>query len=170
MDVVLSKLPADWPEIAYVNFPAASFQFFGKPAIQSVNNSYATIIPTLMAPHSRGNISIVSSHMSDAPLINPNWLTAQADKDLLVAAFKRVRQFAKSEAIASVVIGDELFPGSSAQTDAQILEAIHEMFMSMSHAHATCQMGKASDPLAVVDGSGRVYEVSSRESYSRFNP
>jgi len=122
-----------------------------------------------MAPQSRGNISIVSSRMSDAPLINPNWLTTPADKDLMVAAFKRARQIVTSKAITSVIIGDEFFPGLSVQTDAQILDYIQENFESISHAHATCQMGNASDPLAVVDSSGRVYGVNNRESCPIFN-
>lgn len=155
-DVVLSQLPDDWPEMAYLILPAAV------TANTTVGDSYATIFVLLVAPQSRGNISIVSSQMSDAPLINPNSLTTQPDKDLLVAGFKRLRQFVTSEAMADVIIGEEFFPGPSVQTDSQILEYIQEAYVSISHAHATCQMGQASDPLAVVDSSARVYGVQNR--------
>jgi choline dehydrogenase len=53
--------------------------------------NYASIAAVLAAPLSRGNISINSSDMADAPLINPNWLTHPVDVEVMVAAFKRTR-------------------------------------------------------------------------------
>ena len=98
--------------------------------------------------------------MSDPPLINPNWLTAQSDKDILIAGFKRVREFISTSAMSPVIIGQEVFPGPSVQTDAEILAYIEEIFVSISHAHATNQMGTSSNDLAVVDTKGRVYGVN----------
>ena len=54
-------------------------------------HNYASFAAILAAPLSTGNISINSSDMADAPLINPNWLTHPADAEVIVAGFKRTR-------------------------------------------------------------------------------
>ncbi|KAK8115349.1 choline dehydrogenase, partial [Apiospora kogelbergensis] len=149
----LSALPDDWPEIQYLVFPAAF-----TPGTQA-GASYASLIPALQAPQSTGNVTISSARMSDPPVINPNWLTAQADLDVLVAGFKRMRQLVASKAMAGVTVGEEFLPGPSVQTDDQILAFVKAAGQSMCHAHATNAMGKASDANAVVDSSGKVYGV-----------
>ncbi|KKK20301.1 hypothetical protein ARAM_002426 [Aspergillus rambellii] len=152
---VLSKLPSDWPEAEYLFLPAALFGDTVEGA------AYGTALAALVAPQSRGNVTIASSKMSVAPLINPNWFTAQADKDVLLAAFKRVREFFASDAMSSILIGDEFLPGPSVQTDDEILEYIVEGFYAISHASATNHMGKSSNPMAVVDSKGKVFGVKS---------
>jgi choline dehydrogenase len=102
--------------------------------------------------------------MSDPPLINPNWLATKADQEITIATVKRARQFMTSKAMSGVIIGEELSPGPSVQTDAQLLDYIRETFVYMSHAHSTNKMGNSSNPLAVVDTSGKVFGVKNRES------
>lgn len=114
---------------------------------------------TLMTPTSRGNVSINSSSMHDPPLINPNWLTTEADLEVMVAIFKRMRQVWNTPAIQALTIGEEYWPGSSVQTDNDIIAFLRETVTPMSHATSTCKMGKASDPMAVVDSQGRVIGV-----------
>lgn len=154
IDVVLSQLPSDWPEAEYLFLPEALVSD-GTVA----GAAYGTALAALVAPQSRGNVTISSADMSDPPLINPNWLTAQADKDILLAAFKRVREFISSSAMSSIIIGDEVLPGPSVQTDDEIMEYIQEIFIAISHASATNHMGNSSNPLAVVDSTGKVYGV-----------
>jgi choline dehydrogenase len=171
MDIVLSQLPSDWPEAEYLFLPEALVSE-GTVA----GDAYGTALAALVAPQSRGNVSISSANMSDAPLINPNWLTAQADKDILLAAFKRVREFISSSAMSSIIIGAEVLPGASVQTDDEIMEYIQEVFIAISHASATNHMGNSSNPLAVVDTTGKVYGVenckfcydSARKAYCSF--
>lgn len=150
-------MPDDWPEIQYLVFPAAF-----TPGTQA-GASYASLIPALQAPQSTGNVTISSARMSDPPVINPNWLTAQADLDVLVAGFKRMRQLVASKAMAGVTVGEEFLPGPSVQTDDQILAFVRAAGQSMCHAHATNAMGKASDANAVVGSSGKVYGVKNRK-------
>lgn len=97
--------------------------------------------------------------MSDAPLINPNIFTAQADIDLLLTAFKRVRQTLQSSAMAPIMIGEEFFPGPTVQTDEEILAYLTETVRPFSHGFATCKMGNSSDPEAVVDSHGKVFGI-----------
>lgn len=121
--------------------------------------NYASTIIALVAPLSRGNISISSSNMADQPLINPNWLTDPADVQVALAGYKRVRQLFATKALAPVLIGPEYFPGPSAQTDAELLQIIRQSLNTVFHAAATCAMGKTSDPKAVVDSKARVIGV-----------
>lgn len=158
----MSTLPSDWPHTQYLILPGA---LAGTPA---PGVTYASIMPTLIAPQSRGNVSISSSKMSDPPLINPNWLATDADQQITIAAVKRAREFMTSKVMSGVIIGEELSPGPSVQTDAELLAYIREIFIYMCHAHSTNQMGKSSNPLAVVDTTGKVFGVNNCEFFSAF--
>lgn len=122
------------------------------------DGNYATIMATLIAPQSRGNVSISSSSMRDQPLINPNWLTQQADVEVVTAAFKRVRQIFQAPVLQeNLTIGPEYYPGDKVSTDEQIHPFIQGAFQTMYHAAATCKMGRPDDMMSVVDSHGRVY-------------
>ncbi|KAF7858485.1 hypothetical protein EAF04_009085 [Stromatinia cepivora] len=157
----LAELPDDWPEMQYLTLPTYVGDF------QSITDStpvdgymYATLLATLIAPSSVGNISISSPRMADPPLINPNWMTTQRDIELVIAGFKRLRQILENPAMANITIGPEFYPGSLVQTDDEIHSQIQDSFNTMYHASASCRMGKSSDPFAVVDSHARVYGVS----------
>jgi choline dehydrogenase len=161
---VLAGFPADWPEIQYLSLPTFAGNLENSPAPTDGFN-YAQIFATLMTPTSRGNITITSSKMSDHPLINPNWLTTQSDIEVSIAMFKRLRQVWTVPAfVSNLTIGDEFYPGPSVETDAEIEAHIRANMASVCHATSTCKMGKADDPLAVVDSHGKVYGVKNRES------
>ncbi|KAH8703285.1 glucose-methanol-choline oxidoreductase [Talaromyces proteolyticus] len=156
----LAEFPADWPEVEYLAVAAyfgnAKNLVEGSPADGS---QYATLAIGLVAPTSRGNISISSSDMSDAPLINPNFLGTETDREVAIAAFRRVRQVFNSNAMAPVVDGQEVYPGSQYQTDNQILDYISSSFSLLFHASSTCKMGSANDSMAVIDPTAKVYGV-----------
>lgn len=84
----------------------------------------------------------------ELPVINPNWLTAEADVEVAIAGFKRTRQAWKNMKITS---GEEYLPGPNVATDAQILQYIRESVIELYHASATNAMGKRGDPNAVVE-------------------
>lgn len=67
----LATFPADWPEVEYLVIPNFGGDLATSPAPTDTFN-YATLLSTLMTPTSLGNVSIISSKMSDKPLINPN--------------------------------------------------------------------------------------------------
>ncbi|KAL6153125.1 hypothetical protein ACJQWK_11574 [Exserohilum turcicum] len=151
----LSSYPDDWPEILFNVFPGGVSAANG-----ASGKNFATLQATLVAPHSRGTVTIQSSEMSDAPIINPNWLTENSDIDVLVAGFKRVREVLNSSAMAPVLKGGEVFPGPSVETDEDIRAYIARSSSPLYHAFATNRMGNGSDPNAVVDSRGRVVGVS----------
>ena len=57
--------------------------------------------------------------------------------------------------------GDEIAPGASNQTDAELDAFIREHCESAYHPCGTCRMGEASDPTAVVDKNCSVIGVES---------
>ncbi|KAI9688874.1 MAG: hypothetical protein M1822_001231 [Bathelium mastoideum] len=159
----LSTFPADWPEIEYIG-PAG---YFGYSEDYQVGNpvdgyEYASAIAGLVAPLSRGNVTISSADTADAPIINPNWLSNPTDQAVAVAAFKRTRAIWRSDAMAELRIGDEYFPGTRAvpdDDDAAIWRFIQESFSTIFHAATTCRMGRVDDENAVVDSQARVIGV-----------
>ncbi|KAK5628283.1 hypothetical protein RRF57_003998 [Xylaria bambusicola] len=156
----LSRFPTDWPEVQYVALP----QFVGDEQFTDAGSPqdgymYATLLAVLQAPASRGTVSIRSKDMSEPPVINPAWLTAQQDRDVAVAAFKRARQILGADILKDITIGDEYYPGPSVKTDKEIMKQITVGFNTISHAASTCKMGKKHDPMAVVDAKARVFGV-----------
>jgi choline dehydrogenase-like flavoprotein len=121
---------------------------------------YASLITALVAPVSRGSVTISSADTAVAPIIDPGFLTAPADQDVALAAFKRARDFFATKAVQPVLIGGEYDPGPRVSTDAQILQWIRNNVMTVWHASCTCAMGKSNNPLAVVDSHARVIGVS----------
>ncbi|QIX00622.1 hypothetical protein AMS68_006139 [Peltaster fructicola] len=158
----LATFPDDWPEIEYISAPGYVGDFANLFASQPKDGyQYATILGTLVAPLSRGNVTIKSKDTNDLPIIQPNWLDHPSDQAVMVAAYKRVRQaFASNFMAATLVDRTEYFPGPQVQTDEQILQVIKNTVMTVWHASGTCKMGQASDPTAVVDSNFRVFGVS----------
>ncbi|KAL4768503.1 putative choline dehydrogenase [Aspergillus nidulans var. acristatus] len=155
----LAGLPSDWPEILFLSLPAYVGDFYN-PLTEGPTDGYqyATLLASLLTPHSRGNISITSSKMADPPLINPNWLAEKMDIELMTAAFRRLRYIYGSSALDGVRIGEEYYPGSTVSDDDEkaIEEFVRANTYTVSHASATCRMGTEGDELAVVDSQGRV--------------
>ena len=121
---------------------------------------YASILGVLIAPTSRGNVTITSADTSVLPTINPNWLATETDQQVAIAMFRRMREAFQSAAMAPIVIGEEYYPGTSVQTDEQILEFIKNNVMTLWHPAGTCKMGNSTDPLAVIDSQARVRGVT----------
>ena len=155
----LSKFPADWPEIEYLSAPGYVGDFSSLPLTQPRDGyQYATIMAALVAPLSRGTVTISSTDTNDLPVVDPKWLTDPADQEVAIAAYKRVRQAFASKAMAAVLADPvEYFPGPAIQSDAQILETVRNTLHTVYHASGTCKMGKSEDATAVVDSAGRVF-------------
>ncbi|KAI9843172.1 MAG: hypothetical protein M1838_002735, partial [Thelocarpon superellum] len=152
----LKTFPPDWPELEYLpidDILGYASNFATGDPVDGFN--YATIATALIAPLSRGNLSISSAQMSTPPLINPNWLDSPVDAEVAVAAFKRQREVWSH--LSNITIGEEIFPGPAVQSDADILHVIRQALAPIWHAAATCKMGPKKDPLAVVDTKLRVY-------------
>ncbi|KAF4448357.1 hypothetical protein F53441_8232 [Fusarium austroafricanum] len=155
----LSAFPDDWPEVEFIplNVYSEDWQF---PILQQPTDgkAYTSINGALVAPLSRGNITLQSNSTSDAPLINPNFLADKGDQEVAIALFRRLREVAKSAPLKNTVL-KEVYPGEEHKTDEQILAVLRETLMTVWHAACTCKMGKKNDTMAVIDSKARVYGV-----------
>ena len=152
----LSTFSSDWPQLEFLpigDYLGNGSNFATADPLDGYN--YASIATALVSPLSRGNVTLASANMADAPLINPNWLTTQPDIEVAIAAFKRQRDVWK--ALSKITIGAEYFPGPHVQSDAEILAFIRKNVIPIWHAAATCKMGPKSDPMAVIDTNMHVY-------------
>ncbi|PWY82039.1 glucose-methanol-choline oxidoreductase [Aspergillus heteromorphus CBS 117.55] len=166
----LAQFPADWPELEYLVLDAYSGNnenyITATPPDDDTAHSfmYASPSAVLVAPLSRGSVTITSRHATDPPLINPNWLTHRADQELAIAAFRRLRAMMATEIMQSVTVAEVYppLPGSgsgnlTSDSDDEILDTIRRNAIMTFHASCTCKMGRRGDPMAVVDAQGRVF-------------
>ncbi|KAK3986737.1 GMC oxidoreductase [Cladorrhinum sp. PSN332] len=142
-----TALETDWPEIEIIGA--------GGPSAD-LGSTVGFIAAVLLRPFSVGNVTISSGSMKDKPVIDLGWLADEADREILVQAFKRLRQILNSTVLGQVKAGGEIFPGEEIQTDEEILGVIRQSATTIWHASSTCSMGKPGDKDAVVDSRGRV--------------
>lgn len=126
------------------------------------NESYVSFTAGIIAPVSRGDISIQSKSASDPPQINLNYFSSPTDQALGIYAFKNLRKIlARYAATFGNTIGPvngEVSPGPRVESDVDILEYIRNTAVTVWHASGTCAMlAKASG--GVVDARLRVYDV-----------
>jgi choline dehydrogenase len=107
-----------------------------------------------LRPESRGFVRIKSADPSQAPAIQPRYMTAQADRDCMVAGMQLLRRVMSQPAIARY-IDEELKPGPKVTSDADFLEFARQNGTTVFHPTSTCRMG--SDVTAVVDEKLRVH-------------
>ncbi|KAL3477184.1 GMC oxidoreductase [Aspergillus californicus] len=141
----LSWFPPTWPEAEYISF-AIYLNSFTDPFLTQPRDGYmyAAMIGSLVAPTSRGSITIRSNNTDDHPIIQPNFLATESDAQVAVAMYRRMREaWTHPDGIAPIVLGEEYFPGPGVQSDEEILRAIRE----------------SGDGMAVVDAKARVFGV-----------
>ncbi|KAK8075434.1 GMC oxidoreductase [Apiospora hydei] len=157
-----ARFPEDWPELEYISGPGYIGDFANIVANQPKDGyQYATILGALVAPLSRGSVTLASADTSDLPLVDPNWLTHPTDVAVAIAAYKRMRAAFAAKAMQGVLADSvEYYPGPKVQSDAEILATIRKDVMTVWHASCTCRMGKVDDPDAVVDSNARVIGVT----------
>nr|MCH9670615.1 GMC family oxidoreductase N-terminal domain-containing protein [Gammaproteobacteria bacterium] len=139
--------------------PDAGFSFFPftvSPDMKLDRNPGITGIAYLLRPDSTGHIHIKSGDVGTQPAINFNFLSAQLDKDILVAAVHETRRLINAPAMDGIR-GEERAPGAGAQTDDEILDWIMRTGETTYHPVGTCKMG--ADPMAVVDEQLRVHGI-----------
>ena len=115
-----------------------------------------TLGPCQLRPESRGSIRIASADPRERPLIFPNYLDEEADRDVIVRALRIGRQIAAQEALRPYLEA-EIAPGASIETDDELLDFARRHGRTLYHPVGTCAMG--SGPLAGVDTRLRVHGI-----------
>ncbi|KAF9059459.1 hypothetical protein BDP27DRAFT_1385798 [Rhodocollybia butyracea] len=155
----LEYFPADWPELEYLVAPAFIGNWSAPDVSQPTSGSFGSVAAGVVAPLSRGNVTITSADTNDLPLINPNWLDHPSDIAVILAGYKRVRQLFATSSVERVLNGSESFPGAQYTTDDELLDQIRGSCMTIWHASATCKMGSPNDTFAVVNPHAQVIGV-----------
>ena len=111
-------------------------------------------------PESKGWVRARSANPIEKPLIQPNYLSAEVDRKVTVAAMKLSRKLMQSNALKPFFDGEE-YPGAEVQSDDELLDAARHWGSTTYHVMGTCRMGPASDPTAVVDDTLKVRGIDS---------
>ena len=108
-----------------------------------------------MRPESTGYVRIRSTDPAEDPIIQPNYLASEKDRQVLLAAIRMARRILATPQIAAYSAAEE-FPGPNVASDDELLHFARQQGSSCYHLVGTCRMGPESDPTAVVDDQLRV--------------
>lgn len=92
----------------------------------------------------------------DAPLVQPNYLSADGDRQTLVNGVRLARRLLQTSAL-SPYVQTESMPGLDKNSDDELLAFIRQYGVSSYHLNGTARMGAAEDAGAVVDDQLRVH-------------
>src|SRR5882724_458465 len=106
-----------------------------------------------LRPESRGFVRIKSADPAQAPAIQPRYMSAQTDRDVMVQGMQLLRRVMRQPALARYIV-EELGPGPKVASDAELLEFARQKGTTVFHPTSTCRMG--ADVTAVVDERLRV--------------
>ena len=131
------------------------------PANRTLENPNAKgygygLIVLLMRPASCGRVSLADADPLAAPLIDPCFLSQQADLDLLVQGMQLARRMLADPAWDGVR-GPEILPGEKVADGAGLADYARQRCATAFHPVGTCRMGAGED--AVVDAALRVRGV-----------
>ena len=116
-----------------------------------------TLHVTLVRPKSRGTVKLKSAKATDAPLIDPAFLTDPRDMATLIKGTQIGYDIMQSAALKPYR-GPMLYP-LERDNPVQIEQFLRDHSDTEYHPCGTCKMGPASDTLAVVDADLRVHGI-----------
>ena len=151
---VRSAAGVDYPDIQFHFIPVA-IRYDGKAAAKS-HGFQAHVGP--MRSKSRGSVTLRSSDPKTKPVIRFNYMSHQDDWSDFRHCIRLTRQIFGQKAFDDYR-GREISPGAEKQTDAELDAHIRANVESAYHPCGTCKMGRADDPMAVVDPECRVIGV-----------
>ena len=115
-----------------------------------------TILPTLLHPKSRGEVTLSSSDPLSSPTIQPNFLSHKDDLDQLVRGGEIAFKLLKDTALSKFIKRNGLPYSRNSES---LIDHIKKTLETVYHPVGTCKMGK--DSLSVVNHKLQVYGISS---------
>ncbi len=112
------------------------------------------ILPTLLKPKSVGYVGLRSGNPLDAPLIQPNYLTHEDDRRVLIRGIRQALDVANAEGFGPYRHRVQTPPDYS--SDDMIWQHVLQQLETVYHPVGTCKMGVSTDEMAVVDADLRV--------------
>lgn len=110
-----------------------------------------------LRPESRGSVSLASSDINEAPVIDPNYLTAEADKQCLRDGVRLARKIGENPALARHKAHDISPVAADLANDETIDSWVRSGANTIFHPVGSCRMG--ADENSVVDARLRVRGV-----------
>ncbi|MET3582111.1 choline dehydrogenase [Mesorhizobium robiniae] len=151
---VRSRAGVDYPDIQYHFIPAA-VRYDGKAAAKA-HGFQAHVGP--MRSKSRGSVTLRSPDPKSKPVIRFNYMSHPDDWTEFRHCIRLTREIFGQPAF-DLYRGEELSPGSHVQSDDDLDAFIRDHAESAYHPCGTCKIGRADDPMSVVDPECRVIGV-----------
>ncbi|MCE6990077.1 GMC family oxidoreductase [Dyadobacter sp. CY323] len=123
------------------------------PILPDLGGPVCIFLPILVQPESRGEVTLQSKHFMDPPFVNPNYLQAAADVEVLSKAVGIVRKLANTNKFLELN-GGEMVPGEGTDLEG----FIRSQCTTLWHPAGTCKMGQ--DEMSVVDPSLKVHGIA----------
>ena len=101
-------------------------------------------------PESLGYVRARNKNPFEKPQIQPNYLSHEEDRRVLLAGIKISRRLMNTEALAPY-FDYEGYPGAHVQKDDELLDVARQRSTTLYHLMGTCRMATKTDPTAVVD-------------------
>jgi choline dehydrogenase-like flavoprotein len=109
-----------------------------------------------LRPESRGSVHVTGPDFRAAPSIRPNYLSAEADRDVAARAIELTRRIVAQPAFAQYH-PEEYRPGPTYQSRDDLIRAAGDIGTTIFHPVGTCRMGV--DEAAVVDPRLRLKQL-----------
>ena len=107
-----------------------------------------TIHACALRPESRGELTLKSADPQTPPAMQPNYMSEEYDRRMMLECVRLSREIF-AQAAFQPFVGEELLPGSDAQSEEAVSKFIRKKAESIYHPIGTCKMGV--DDMAVVD-------------------
>ena len=106
-------------------------------------------------PTSRGSVRLKTGAFADAPAIAPNYLSTPENRQVAADSLRMTRKIVGQSALTKYQ-PEEFKPGVEFQTDGDLTRLAGDIATTIFHPVGTTKMGRADDPMAVVDSHLRV--------------
>ncbi|KFI32853.1 choline dehydrogenase [Haematobacter missouriensis] len=151
---IRSAAGVDYPDIQYHFLPLA-VRYDGK-AVAEGHGFQVHVGP--MRSGSRGEVTLRSADPAEPPRIRFNYMSKEEDWRDFRRAIRLTREIFGQPAMTGHVKA-ELQPGPAVESDAELDAFLRAHVESAYHPCGTARMGRAEDPMAVVDPECRVIGV-----------
>lgn len=112
-----------------------------------------------LRPTSRGHVRLASTDPFAAPKIVANYLSTQEDRRVAAASLRLTRRIAAAPALQRFS-PNEIKPGLACRSEEELAKAAGDIGTTIFHPVGTCKMGRADDPMAVLDAQLRVRGIA----------